>query len=92
MTNLRIWSYDHNDGDWFIAESAEEAAAMHLDWMGEPPESPDGEPVVWTPRDEDKKLRVVFEEDEHGPDRTEDELPAFFCAKYGKGYLASANW
>lgn len=37
MTELHVWTYDSNDGDFYVAESAEEAAQMHREQMGNDP-------------------------------------------------------
>lgn len=91
---LRIYTYDPHDGDFFIAESPEEADALFTDWCGSTVAyvTEGDDDYSWRAIPDDKVFKVHFEEDDHGPERHEHELPAFFCEKYGKGYLCSRNY
>ena len=92
--NLRIWTYDQADGDFFIAESAEEADLLCKDHLCLDVADEYGADTTWTPWPEDKLFSMGFEEGCPQPgdlERKERELPSFFCAKYGKGYLGSVD-
>lgn len=86
---LSIWTYDDQDGDFFIAESAEEADAMCKKELGLDVKLEVDEDATWHTWPEDKVFKFSGDDGE-GP--VEHELPAYFVAKYGKGYLASANF
>ncbi len=87
--SLRIWTYDTEDGDFFIASSAEEAATMFKDWMGSTMVDAFGEDMPFEAWPEDRIFRYSGE-DGDGPH--EHELPAYFVKKYPKGYFASVNF
>lgn len=89
---LRVWTYDVHDGDFYVAESAEEALQMHLDVMGDTGEEETKNAASWVPMDEDRVFLFHLEEDHNGwpagPHRkTFRELAEW----NGKGYLASSN-
>lgn len=86
---LSIWTYDSKDGDFFIAESPAEADEMCKSVLGMDIEKEGYTQGHWHTWPEGKVFKYGGEEGE-GP--VEHELPAYFVAKYGKGYLASANF
>lgn len=95
---LSIWTYDLDDGDYFIATSAEEAerfcADHHMETVADWRriyEHPLSEWVMWP---EDKPFTYVDtnKEDESGSHPKTTALPAHFIATHPRGYFASANW
>lgn len=90
MTELHVWTYDSNDGDFYVAESAEEAAQMHREQMGN---DPVGDDVTWVAMDDNKIFLFRLDECRSGwvqglHRKTFRELIAW----NGKGYLASVNY
>lgn len=95
---LAIWTYDIGDGDYFIAESGEEAEEMMATHMGEDcvqdAKECCGDSFAWVKWPADKEFEFSDEEDldEHGDIRIQRQLPSYFIQKFGKGYFASSNY
>lgn len=93
---LKLWTYDTFDGDYFVAESAEEADAMlkeHSGWNLEELIANEGIEGEWTAMPDDKVFKLRLEEETCGlPAGVHEKTAAEWCAANGKGYLFSMNY
>jgi hypothetical protein len=63
---LKLWTYDKDDGDYFVAESAEEVDSMMKEWFGQNLAELDGGDHMgwaWVSMPDDKVYTIHFEED-----------------------------
>jgi hypothetical protein len=96
---LKLWTYDEDDGDYFVAESAEEADSMMKNWFGQNLAELDGGDNMgwaWVSMPDDKVYTIRFEEDMQDilglAKGSHSMTAAEWCEKNGKGYLFSKNW
>lgn len=93
---LKLWTYDTFDGDYFVAESAEEADAMLKEYAGfdlaELVER-DGEEAAWEAMPDDKSIRIRFDVEMFSlPAGVHEMATTEWCKVAGKGYLFSMNY
>lgn len=93
--HLKLWTYDIGDGDYFVAESAEEADKMLKKEFGYTlAEHGDADFMdwKWVSIPDDKIITITLEDPAHGLPEGKHKLSASeWCERAGAGYLFSMN-
>lgn len=96
MNNLKLWTYDQDDGDYFVAESAERADALmakEFGWTLAEFNKREMMKCVWVAMPGDKDIAIDFEEPTLGLEAGKHtKTAAEWCALAGEGYLYSMNY
>lgn len=93
---LRIWTYDKDDGDYFVAESAERADELlkkEFGWTLEENDEAKDMRWKWIALEEDDRVTIDLEEPMFGLEAGRHTFSAAsWCEKAGEGYLFSKNY
>ena len=96
---LSVWH--DKDGEWVVAESAEDAVLAYNQYIGNSKNDDGAPPEEWHALPDDKPLPVVYEDEHDMPAcATDEERQALeivrTCAEWvainGRGYLCSTEY
>lgn len=93
---LRLWTYDKDDGDYFVAESAERADELlkkEFGWTLEENEEAKDMGWKWLAMEDDDRVAIDLEEPMFGLEAGRHTFSsAAWCEKAGEGYLFSMKY